>query len=248
MRWRWHEEERGTYRKKANSDSKKLQWLRHQPVVATAMIVSPRSKIWSVWLVKMRRTKRGIRRGKREKKKQDIYDSLKKIATTKMATTATNNKQQHRWIVNKSNTTILIKLIYCTNSNYLIFNFKVFLALLVWSLLACCWSFWSILLYSTSVSYPSATVEALWRFILNQNDEEIILLLVPSNFSNSGKKAPWIRKIFCHCYRLREKIRQQKHQPDTIISNTLSSLGDLYGVYLTLFTSSGIQTVKNLEA
>ena len=45
--------------------------------------------------MKMRRTKRGIERRKREKKKQDIYDNSEIIASTNTATAmaATSNKQ-----------------------------------------------------------------------------------------------------------------------------------------------------------
>ena len=52
-------------------------------------------------------------------------------------------------------------------------------------------------------------------------------------FSNSGKKAQWIRKIFFHCYRPRKNRSDNTNINWISICNTLSSLGDLYDVYLT---------------
>ena len=73
------------------------------------------------------------------------------------------------------------------------------------SFLPCRWSFWSVLSCQDSLSYPSASVQALWRLILKQNDEDL-LLLVPSDLSNPLKIVLWYCCICCHSYRYNKNI------------------------------------------
>ena len=75
-------------------------------------------------------------------------------------------------------------------------------------------------------------MQALWRLSLEENDK-YLLLLAPSNFSNSKKKYYDTVKNFA------TPTDTGNNLP---IGNTLLSLGYLYGVYPTLLinTSTGI--------
>ena len=73
------------------------------------------------------------------------------------------------------------------------------------SCLPCRWPFDLLLSYQNPLSYPSAPVHALWRLSLKQNDEEM-LLLVPSDFTNSGKKALCYCNTCCCSYRYNKNI------------------------------------------
>ena len=68
---------------------------------------------------------------------------------------------------------------------------------LTWSFLPRRWSFWLFLLCQDSSLYSYSSVQAVWCLILKKNDE-YLLLLVPSDFSNSWKRALWYcRTVFC---------------------------------------------------
>ena len=60
-------------------------------------------------------------------------------------------------------------------------------------------------LYSTSLAYPSVSVQALW-LPSSADYEEEILLLVPSDLSNSGGKALQYGNIACRSYRYNKNI------------------------------------------
>ena len=136
---------------------------------------------------------------------------------------------------------------YCGNfDDCCCISWQIFIFYLVWSFLPCRWSFWFIISCQDSLSYHihSGPLQAVWHLSLKRNDENV-LLLVPPNFSYSGKKVLEYGKMFFSLSQIQDTNSNSININQILIDNTLSSLGAWVDVLSILFLITTVR--KNIH-